>query len=252
MSLFADEEDEPGRATRLPQTSYARPLRYYAELLWPSKEVESCVRKLKRWIQKGKVAKDLPPLDDLPQLAAWYERHHRCAVAPEYLRKFEIEEERAADPGPVPPADEQMPSMTLDLEAEYASDTGLKQVRALVHAIYEQMEVALKNGKADQYRTLRREWQSLVATQRQWEVSMLKIQEGRGEVLRTRVINSELVKIFTTSGQSFFNALLKVLQDHAPQLTPDEQRKIALGKRDEVFTHLRGTRFEKTWIPDAP
>ena len=80
---------------------------------------------------------------------------------------------------------------------------------------------------------------------------MVKIQEGKGEVLRTRVINSELVRIFTTLGQSFFNALLKVIKDVAPTLPPEEQRALALAQRDAVFLHLRGSRFEKSWTPDS-
>ena len=78
----------------------------------------------------------------------------------------------------------------------------------------------------------------------------MKIQEGKGEVLRTRVVNSELVRIFTTLGQSFFNALDKVLLDHAPTISADVRRKVALEMRDNVFLHLRGSRFEKSWKPD--
>lgn len=252
---FAGNEDKPGRPARLTQERYDHPLRVYAERIWPDEKLESCVRTLKRWIRKGKKASDLPPFDDFPRLGAWYERHHRCKTAPDYLRRFETLAEKPAGAAPAAaPADsgeaDQLPAMTLDLDAEYASDTGLRQVRALVQATYEQMEKALRLGQSTQYRSLRREWQQLVTTQRQWEKDIIKIQEGRGEVLRTRVINSELVRIFTASGQSFFNALLKVLQDHAPHLTPEEQRRIALERRDSVFTHLRGTRFESTWTPD--
>lgn len=234
---------------------YGHPLRVYAVEIWPGKDVKSSVRTLKRWVAKGKAAADLPPFDDKPRLAAWYERHHRHDQAPEALRRFEIVEESVS--APAPPASEKadddedhLSPMSLDIDAEYASDTGLRQIRALANATYEQLEAELKRGRTAQASALRREWQSLIATQRQWEVAILKIQEGKGEVLRTRVVNTELVRIFTATGQSFFNALEKVLKDHAPELPPAERRRIAIAQRDAVFTHLRGTRFESAWTPE--
>ena len=253
---FAGADEKPGRPARLTQERYDHPLRVYAERIWPEKDLDSSVRTLKRWIRKGKRASDLPPFDDSTRLASWYERHHRCKTAPDYLRRFETAEEKPTVSIATPEATDsgepdQLPAMILDLDAEYASDTGLRQVRALVQATYGQMEKALSLGQSTQYRSLRREWQQLVSTQRQWEKDIIKIQEGRGEVLRTRVINSELVRIFAASGQSFFNALLKVMQDHAQHLPPEEQRRIALDRRDTVFAHLRGTRFESAWTPDS-
>ncbi len=258
---FAAAGTAEGKAKRLTAERYDQPLRFYAEKIWPDKDVLSSVRTLKRWVQKGKKAADLPPFDDFPQLASWYERHHRYAAAPDYLRRFEAREDPPATPSRPPQGknapdageDEgQLPAMTLDLDGDFTADLGLRQVRSLVQATYTQMESALKAGYTKQYQNLRREWQQLVNTQRQWEKDIVKIQEGRGEVLRTRVINTELVRIFTTSGQSFFNAIIKVLQDHAPHLTAAERQAIALAKRDEIFNHLRGTRFETAWTPDSP
>lgn len=253
---FAGSSGSPGKPKRLTAERYDRPLRFYAEQIWPGKEIDSGVRTLKRWVAKGKKAGDLPPFDDLPSLAGWYERHHRYATAPEELRRFEVREAPPAptrapeEPSSEKDDDDRLPSMTLDLDGDFTADEGLRQIRALVKATYEQMEIALKSRQTTTYRSLRREWQALINTQRQWEKDILKIQEGKGEVLRTRVINSELVRIFTAAGQSFFNALMKTLQDHAPHLSPEDQRKIALRHRDDVFTHLRGTRFESAWTPD--
>jgi hypothetical protein len=252
---FSATEGKPGKPVRLTAERYDHPLRVYAEKIWPDKDLKSSVRKMKRWVQLGKKDSDLPPFDDLPRLAAWYERHHRYDQAPPELRRFERVESEAppsspqGDPAEGDAEADRLPSMTLDLDATVASDMALRQVRALASAIYEQMEIALKHRNVTQYRTLRQEWLPLINTQRQWEKDLLGIQEGKGEVLRTRVVNSELVRIFTTSGQSFFNGLLKVLQDHAPQLSPEEQRRIALEHRDLVFTHLRGSRFETAWTP---
>lgn len=237
--------DEPGAGASRPRFA----LRVYAEKIWPDKDVKSSVRKLKRWVAKGREAKDPPPFDEIEKLATWYERHHRYESAPAELKQFEVQDVEAA--GEVDEvADEGLPSMTLDLEGEHATDDSLKQLRALKNAIYGQMEVALKTRQFTVYRNLRQEWTPLVNTERQWEKDLLKIQEGKGEVLRTRVVNTELVRIFTTSGQSFFNKMLKLLQTHAPQLPPEEHRRLALEGRDEVFTHLRGTRFESAWTSD--
>lgn len=245
------------KPTSLTADHYDHPLRVYAARIWPDKEVDSGVRTLKRWVKKGKTSHDFPPFDDLPRLAAWYERHHRYVQAPEELRRFEAEAESEAPDPEIPEAgeegeeDDRLPAITLDINGEFTADEGLRQIRALVKATYKQMEIALERRQATTYRSLSREWKGLINTQRQWEKDILKIQEGKGEVLRTRVINSELVRIFTTTGQSFFNKLLKTLQQHAPHLSPEEQRRIALEGRDEVFTHLRGTRFESAWTPDS-
>lgn len=252
-------EGKSGRAPRLVSDRYEHPLRIYAAQIWPDQNLESCVRKLKNWIKKGKAAQDLPPFDAMHELARWYERHFRANSAPASLRRFEDtapdaptnpsgdgkkEEPSEGDGPPLPP-------MTLGTDVEMDSDVGLQQVKTLVDATFRQMRVALEKNNQKEYQSLRREWQSLVGILRQWEKDMVKIQEGKGEVLRTRVINSELVRIFTTLGQSFFNALLKVIKDLAPSMPADEQRALALAQRDAIFLHLKGSRFEKSWTPDT-
>lgn len=252
-ALFSASEGKPGKPVRLTAERYERPLRHYAEQIWPGKEVESGVRTLKRWIAKGKKASDLPPFDDLPRLAAWYERHHRYSQAPAELRRFEVTEEKTGEKsGADPQGDEvddeaRLPAMSLDIEADIATDAALRQVKALASAIYEQMETALRNRQFTVYRSLRQEWTPLINTQRQWEKDIIKIQEDKGEVYRARVVNTELVRIFTMLAQSFFNALMKVLDDHASHLPSAEKRRIAIEMRDDVFSHLKGSRFEQAW-----
>lgn len=226
---------------------YAQPWRVYAAKIWPENNLESMIRKIKRWVERGREARDMPPLDDLPRLAAWCERNLRSKRAPKEVRRFEesvvdeaVKEEGVAEEASLPP-------MQLMAEEGMESDMGLVQARTLVASTYRQMKIALERGNLTQYKSLSREWQSLVNTLRQWEKDAVRIQEGRGDVLRTRVVNSELVRIFTATGQSFFAALQKVLQDHAPNLPPDERRKVALRTRDEVFQHLRGSKFESAW-----
>jgi hypothetical protein len=245
---------EPARSARLSHDRYAFPLRIYAAKIWPEKvsetELKSSVRKLKRWVKIGKEEEDLPPFDDMASMGEWYVRHHRVATIPEYFRKFE----QAAPSQTKPVEDEEgegdpLPEMLLDSESGMNADEGLRQARTLVKATYEQMQVALKAQNLKSYNALRREWQQLVQIQRGWEKDIVKIQEGRGDVLRTRELSKEAVPLFTTLGQSYFNGLLYVLKKYAPQLATDEQRKIALEQRDQTFQHLQGTRFESAWNP---
>lgn len=252
---FASEGASPRPSPRIVSDRYEHPLRIYAGKIWPDKDIETGVRTLKRWIKKGKDAQDLPPFDEIRDLARWYERHFRAASAPASLRRFE--EEQPSSPPPPSAQDKEenadsspLPPMMLGSDVEMDSDVGLQQVKTLVDATFRQMRVALERNNQREYQSLRKEWQSLVGTLRQWEKDMVKIQEGKGEVLRTRVINSELVRIFTTLGQSFFNSLLKTIKDLAPAMPPDEQRALALAQRDLIFLHLKGSRFEKSWKPD--
>lgn len=245
----ADEAQCGGGIHRRP---YRKTYAQYALEIWPAKDPESSERTIKRWVQEGRRADpvDLPPLDELPLMAAWYERTHKWR-APEGLVKFA---QRVAHPPPLAADgddysdDDALPPMVLG-DAVQASDLGLQQAQALVKATYDQMHVALAGNRMTQYNALVREWKGLVQILRQWEKDIVQIQEGRGDVLRTRVINSELVRLFNAMAQSFFNALLKVIQEFATDLPPADQRKKALELRDQVFGHLKGNRFEKVWKP---
>lgn len=259
MEDLAKEVDEhcasagqSGRTLRLASDKYKHPLRVYAAKIWPEKNVDTGVRTLKRWVKTGKGAQDLPPFDDLPSLARWYERHHRANNAPEYLRRFE-EADDSPPPPPVGPAsagDESAGAspIFIDLEAEVTADDGLRKIRALGNSIYEQLEIELRRGRTAAAKELRREWQSLMAIQRQWEKDIVKIQEGKGEVLRTRVVNSELVMIFTAISQSYYAATIKLIQRLAPEMPSNEQHVLAIESRDGAFLHLKDTRFEPAWI----
>lgn len=247
-------EGKAGRAPRLVSDRYEHPLRIYAEKIWPGKNIDTGVRTLKRWVKTGKAVQDLPPFDTLHELARWYERHHRANNAPEYLRRFE-DQASADDADAPPPAGEAsqgdesagVSPMFIDLDAEVTADDGLRKIRALANSTYEQLEIELKRGRTAAAKELRKEWQSLMATQRQWEKDIVKIQEGKGEVLRTRVVNSELVMIFTAISQSYYAATIKLIQRLAPEMPANEQHGLAIESRDGAFLHLKETRFEPAW-----
>ena len=232
------------------------------------------VRQLKRWLAIGRKCDpvDLPPLDEPSAMAAWWERmqaaNHLKHTVPAKLLKHEEKKSEASPPpaaqesGPkakAPKPDRQpgtsasdsdeppLPPMQLDAGGDVAADLGLQQVQTLVKATYKQMEVALQRNNLTQYASLRREWQQLVQILRSWEKDIIKIQEGRGDVLRTREIKTELVRLFTTMGQSFFNALLKLAADLAPEIGAEDRRQMAMTRRDEIYRHLKGSRFSSVW-----
>lgn len=255
-------------AKKVTSATYRKKLRHYVKDL--GLEGKDPVRKLKRWIEIGRThtPPDFPPFDDPHLMAEWWRRCMEIR-APLYLLRLE---QRAVDAGetapPVapapaatgpsaakaepglPPGEALGMPMMLDMGAEVSSDLGLQQIRALVVATFDQLQRCLASGHLSQANQYRREWQTLVGTLRQWEKDIVKIQEGKGEVMRTRIINTELVRIFNVMRQSFTNTMLHLCEQLAPQLPPQERRELVLQQRDKCFIHLKGTRFSQTFTPD--
>ena len=240
--------------------TYKKPLAAYAKLY------QRDVRNLKRWIADGRrqTPADLPPFDDPRSMADWFRRVKRREPAGESLTRFE--NEGSEDDTPSPPAASgepqsstapqvagkadlpSLPMMQLgDLSSNITADLGLQQVQALVVALYNQMGVALRANREKEFNNLIVKWQRAVQTLRAWEKDIIKIQEGRGEVLRTRVINTEIVAMFTTMGHSFFNALKTIIRRLAPQMPEPEQRRLARTMRDQCFAHVKATRYQEAW-----
>ncbi|GAA5139339.1 hypothetical protein GCM10023213_19850 [Prosthecobacter algae] len=252
---------------RITTESYRHKLSHYVPVLGlKGKDPE---RKLKRWIAAGreKSPPDLPPFDQPQLMPEWWRRNMTWKV-PDYIQAFE---QQAADATPEAATAERLPDpqqaptttvpgkpaeagteqtgvpMFLDMGAEVSSDVGLQQVRALVQATFNQLQRCLESGHVTQANSYRREWQTLVGTLRQWEKDIVKIQEGKGEVLRTRVINTELVRILTVMRHSFSNALLEMAEILAPQMEPSERRDMSGKLRDKCFSHLKATRFSQVY-----
>lgn len=228
------------------------------------------VRNLKRWVSDGRkqTPADLPPFDDPPSMAEWF-RRVKGREPGDNLTRFEDGGEDGGEgvSEPEPPAPKSggkapgdsaaappsagelpsLPAMHLDMTMEASSDLGLQQVKALVIALYNQMGIALKNNREKEFTNLLGKWQRAVQTLRAWEKDIIKIQEGRGEVLRTRVINTEIVAIFATMGQSFYNGIRAVLRKHAQQMSEPEQRKLSRKLRDDCFLQTRNTRYQQAW-----
>lgn len=252
-------------ARRLTSETYRYRLSHYVPILGlTGKDPE---RKLKRWIATGrdKSPPDLPPFDQPHLMGEWWRRNMEWRV-PDYLLRLEQKQTDGDDPPPTdsapteaadtaakPPDTNEVTGLPvmLDMGAEVSSDIGLQQIRALVVATFNQLKRCLEAGHITQANNYRREWQSLVGTLRQWEKDIVKIQEGKGEVLRTRVINTELVRIFTVMNQSFGNALIAMAEELAPEMPPAERRQMALRLRDKCFLHIKASRFATTYQPPS-
>lgn len=231
------------------------------------------VRKIKSWVHRGRFTKegaprdppDLPPLDDLSQMAAWWRRNMEWRV-PDYLERLEKHQGTTPTPPPtgnhepprpapgasepMPAADNGIPDFDIDLNHQ-TSDIGINYIRGLVHSGIAEMNAARAAKDAKRYWNARRQFESDVETLRKWEKDLVKIQEGKGEVLRARVINEVFVRIFGVASQSFTQALLKLASQLAPQLPTEEVREIVMPLRDHVFSHLKTTRFGSVWQPGA-
>lgn len=263
--LSKEERKEAGIPDLAPalqrQTSdrYQKPLEHYAKLYGRDK------RNIKRWIKDGREAspQDFPPFDDPPAMAAWF-RRVKGQEPRENLTKFEREsdeqgeqsedrstsrsdddEEEDDDPSP-------LPAMSLENVASgVTGDVALQQIQSLAQATFKQMQLALKFKRMKEYKTLFIEYKQLVQVQRSWEKDIVKIQEGRGEVLRTREVNTELVQIFTTLGHSFYNVLLKTIRQFSPQMPYAQQRTLAKSLVDGCYAHAKKTRWASAWQPDT-
>lgn len=260
-------------ARRITSENYRYKLAHYVPVLGIDKDEDGRIakdpeRKLKRWIARGRENNppDLPPFDEPHLMAEWWRRNMKWGVPLKIalLEQQQGDQQEAPPPQPGPVGDATTPDkpkagaagdtsagmpMTLDLGAEVSSDIGLMQIRALVMATFQQLERCLNQGLMKQANHYRREWQTLVGTLRQWEKDIVKIQEGKGEVLRTRVINTELVRILTVIRQSFTNEMLALVETLKPEMPPAERRELVLRRRDKCFVHLKQTRFSSTYQP---
>lgn len=259
--LTKEERKEAGIPDPAPalqrQTSdrYKKPLEHYAKLYGRDK------RNIKRWIKDGRDAspQDFPPFDDPPAMAAWF-RRVKGQEPRDNLTRFERGETSPPDEDTTP-ADEAgdedeeeespLPPMELTGTSAVGGDQALEQIQSLVQATFKQMAIALKMKRMKEYKTLFIEYKQLVQVQRSWEKDIVKIQEGRGEVLRTRVINTELVQIFTTLGHSFYNVLLKTIRQFAADMPAVQQRTLAKSLVDSCYAHAKKTRWAAAWQPDT-
>lgn len=267
-----DRGQKEGRAGRRKSSRgrYLHPLAHYAASLGYSSP-----KTLAAWIHLGDELSppDPPPLDRPADLCAWW-RRVMTYDPPDKLLELERAgadavpaAEVSASPtrkgagrqetrAPIPPAAEieemMMNADELDIDVSIAvGDMGLAQARSVAAALYKQMKSSLEAKNSKAYKAARVEWVQAIGVLRAWEKDILKIQEGRGEVLRARELTAELARIFTCINQSFTSALERLAELLAPSLPRAERRRIITPLRDKCFTHLVGSRFESAWIDAA-
>jgi hypothetical protein len=246
-------------------------LRYadYAEKLVAAgmKDSKDAVRKLKGWVKIGREAvgePDLPPFDELGQLAAWWRRNMTYKV-PEYLLHLEagvLNGETAAPAGGTEdgkggsvPGRKDEPVVAyeeIELDAEVAQELGVKVAHALAQSSLRRFNEAQRRGEWGVARQIRGELLKDLDVLRKEQISALKVLEGRGEYLRVETLREELNRMLAILDISFFNCLEDVIQAAAPQIAAELRRERALEARDKVFEHLHQTKFATAYVPHVP
>jgi hypothetical protein len=276
--LTQEEQDEiahllpDGRSIVRRQTSstYKLTMREYAEQLQAlgMPKSEDAARKLKGWIAKGRHDKegnpraepDYPPFDQLDQMAAWWRRNMINKV-PDYLVRLEREaahepqsSETTSKPEATayhsPPAAEEFAAYgALEFNEDVAGDFGVRISRSFAYDSLKRFEAARKAGNLKLARQCREELREDIEDLRKQESAALKVMEGKGEYLRTRVLMTDANRLFAMLSISFYNALETVIKRAAPLLPATERRDLALDQRDIVFEHLQTTKFAEAWSP---
>lgn len=261
-------------AKKLTRESYRYKLAHYVTALGVDRDEDGNLakdpeRKLKRWIAKGRTKNppDLPPFDAPHVMAEWWRRNMEWRV-PDYLLALENFEQPTTEP--TEPAQKAEPSpstgqaqastarppespgepMIFDTDSEMTADIGLLQIRQLVSTLHRQMQRAYEGGRLVEAANYMRQWKDAVESMRKWEKDIVKIQEGKGEVLRARVINTELGRIMNVISQSYFNSLLTILDTYATEIPGTDRRQLALGYRDKCFRHLKDSQFSSVYQPE--
>lgn len=261
--LAAHLPDARAGAQRLTQESYQHTLRHYAEVLekigMPGGE--HARRKLKHWIAKGreKSPPDLPPFDNLELMEAWWDRNMDIK-APKWLKgltadapppssdaNVEKTRESTSPPATQPPA-LSLPTLgEIKVDPDASSDLGVRIFQSVVGDTIRRLNEAavLKNHR--EYNRLLDDLTGQVEALRKQEAAALKQAEAKGEALRTRVLTGESVSTLSVLAYSFTNALMILAAKLAPQLPPAERRALVLPLRDDIFHHVRKTRYREAW-----
>jgi len=241
---------------------YQHPLKHYTTIVRRSERV------LKGWIAHGrwqdlekKIPRnppDFPPFDEADQLEAWWGRCMKN-TCPAILKELAAGGAPANTTAPSTPSSSPegdpvpgdvgltIPEFHGSGGGDSDSDLGIQYIRGMVQDGIKEMGAARKEGNAKRYWNARKQWEEDVETLRKWEKDLIKIQEGKGDVVRTRVMNQVLVSIFGVAAQSFTNALFALVRQLAPQLPAGDMRKIVLPHRDRVIAHIKKTRFAQAW-----
>jgi len=212
---------------------FQRPYKEYAAALDVSE------RSIKKWVQKGRAAKDLPPLDDLPRMAEWYERvmNHR---PPAFLLSW-AEKKTAPAPAsearPAAPAPPQVladASIDLDLIVPKSLEEQVEGLRRAEAACYMQLQRALTAGDASLISSRQAVYQRACETLRRAEKTLHDIQVQRGDY----VLKADVAADMTTFARSL-NSLHRTMAARVLEQLADLPADIRARVKASV-EHARG------------
>lgn len=232
---------------------YKRPLREYAEQLGYDSD-----RSMKRWIEEGRsrAPQDLPPFDDLPQLANWWRRVKPKRKVPAEILRFEEAGSAAQPAAPVKSASsgqtnspDAAPGTTRDRQTDVhmTPELVVQKLRDMYKSRYEQWCRAVDNNAPDADR-IERLMSDAADKLLKWERNLMTMRRDRGELLDESKLNPEVVSMWSVMAQSFFNALLSLAQTLAPEKPASERRALVIPLRDSCFGHLKRTRFSSAFL----
>lgn len=260
----------PG-APRARRVAYQHALAHYTEIIGRSERV------LKDWIAHGRyidvlkkiprVPADPPPFDDLPAMEAWWLRcmHNKC---PECLTRFaqgadsapsktgqpsssdNPSTEKTAAAGAPAAEDRSIPDFHDATDGN--TDIGIQYLRGLVQSGIKEMNAAKAEDNSKRYWNARKQWKIDMEDLRKWEKDITALQEGKGEVLRARLINTAFVSIFGVIIQTFTNALLTLGAQLRPEMSAADLRALVLPHRDRIIGFIKKSRFAQVWEQSAP
>lgn len=237
-------------------TRYRHPLAHYA-VAWGLGE--KATRTLKRWIADGRKASppELPPFDEPSRMAAWW-RTHKTWRVPDWMAAIESPEppdatENKPPPAPTGPVELALPKLNaLQVNADATGDVGVRIFLALVNDTIRRINESAALGNHREYNRLQKELAGQLENLRKQEAAALKVQEGKGEILRARTLAGEVTAMFSVATQSFENAMIALVEQIAPQLQPAERRAKVGPFREACIRHLRNTRFASVWSDLTP
>ena len=211
-------------------------------------------RKLKRWIAKGREADDLPPFDDVTQLAGWWRRMMACGKmtwkVPDFLLTAEssakVESVAALDSEVIHssalPDPEPMVAVTA-ADGDEPAQQALTQLNAFAAQWIAEMESA-KRLKDDKRFWLAYERHEKVSEKiRKWQATALAFKKAAGDYVEERKVEEILSQVMSVTAMNFTNVLFALGRRLAPDQSDSELREIVLPLRDRCFAHLKATKF---------
>jgi hypothetical protein len=239
------------------------------------KTFEVDIRTIKRWREDGanSVPPLYPPLDDPPQMAAWWRAVKKRRVPPRLVQLEEMAVPAVAPPstlatataspqiappvpvssgagfvGSTPPA---IPS-AIDLETGYTATLDrLRIAEATAAQRYASAAASADEAVRSTASSLKREWMDLVDTARTYERDRAKILREAGETWDRAAVVEAVTSIHNIIAPGVRRLWRQVRRRHAQffALTPTQQDEVFAREADALFTVLLNTGFTSSTVP---